>query len=232
MLREWSWTSHSGLAWKLAEMQSLRLHVAPQSASLLTCTLTSFLGVLAPVTSLGSTLLGVRSPWAGSGLLTPHPASLPREVQGRAGPHGSLCLHRVWTRAPRHRKRHCSGLGPPAGAWAGTGVRTQRQPGGDGVVLLPDLSEEPLSHERDTEAAACEPVGAARPSPDCAHLARRCDQLQGSCGISWAPGGSLEISTSVSGLVQPCFFFKQQLEREFVCRAIQLFKMSSAVMLT
>ena len=91
MFREWSWTSHSGLAWKLAEMQSLRLHLAPQSASLLTCTLTSFLGVLVPVKSLGSTLLGVRSPQAGAGLLTPHPVSLLREVQGRAGPHGSLC---------------------------------------------------------------------------------------------------------------------------------------------
>ena len=216
MFREWSWTSHSGLAWKLAEMQSLRLHLAPQSASLLTCTLTSFLGVLVPVKSLGSTLLGVRSPQAGAGLLTPHPVSLLREVQGRAGPHGSLCLHRVWARAPHHRKRHCSGLGPPAGAWAGTGVHARRQPGGDRVVLLPDLSEEPLSHECDTEAAAREPVGAALPSPVCAHLAHRCDQLQGSCGISRAPGGNLEISTSVSGLVQPCFFFLNSL-RENLC---------------
>lgn len=216
MLREWSWTSHSGLTWKLAKMQSLRLHLAPQSASLLTRTLTSFLGVLAPVKSLGSTLLGVRSPRAGSGLLTPHPVSLLREVQGRAGPHGSLCLRRVWARAPHHRKRHCSGLGPPAGAWAGTGIHTRRQPGGDGVVLLPDLSEEPLSHECDTEAAAREPVGAAPPSPVCAHLAHRCDQLQGSCGISRAPGGILRLVLQYQGWSSLAFVFLNSL-RENLC---------------
>lgn len=216
MLREWSWTSHSGLTWKLAKMQSLRLHLAPQSASLLTCTLTSFLGVLAPVKSLGSTLLGVRSPRAGSGLLTPHPVSLLREVQGRAGPHGSLCLRRVWAPCPHHRKRHCSGLGPPAGAWAGTGIHTRRQPGGDGVILLPDLSEEPLSHECDTEAAAREPVGAAPPSPVCAHLAHRCDQLQGSCGISRAPGGVLRLVLQYQGWSSLAFFFLNSL-RENLC---------------
>lgn len=216
MLREWSWTSHSGLTWKLAKMQSLRLHLAPQSASLLTCTLTSFLGVLAPVKSLGSTLLGVRSPRAGSGLLTPHPVSLLREVQGRAGPHGSLCLRRVWAPCPHHRKRHCSSLGPPAGAWAGTGIHTRRQPGGDGVILLPDLSEEPLSHECDTEAAAREPVGAALPSPVCAHLAHRCDQLQGSCGISRAPGGVLRLVLQYQGWSSLAFFFLNSL-RENLC---------------
>ena len=178
--------------------------------------LPAFLGVLAPVKSLGSTLLGVRSPRAGSGLLTPHPVSLLREVQGRAGPHGSLCLRRVWARAPHHRKRHCSGLGPPAGAWAGTGIHTRRQPGGDGVVLLPDLSEEPLSHECDTEAAAREPVGAAPPSPVCAHLAHRCDQLQGSCGISRAPGGILRLVLQYQGWSSLAFVFLNSL-RENLC---------------
>lgn len=82
MLREWSWTSNSGLAWKLAKCRSLQAHVAPQSASLLTCTLNELPGGPCACYKFGELPSLVSSlPGLGHQAPPPHPASLPREVQ-------------------------------------------------------------------------------------------------------------------------------------------------------